>query len=123
MTRRKSGRASGQTAELYGEGEFAKPLSGLPRGAERHAKTSKTYTVPLGCCGACAAVLGGTCRKQGRKPALARQRRLGGFGHGLLLHAGDVVSRLLGHALAHGLNDPLLADPAKVTGIAPTSPK
>jgi hypothetical protein len=30
---------------LYGEGEFVKSLSGLPRGAGRHAKEPKTYTV------------------------------------------------------------------------------
>ena len=35
----------GIEASAVWKAEFAKPLSGLPRGAERHAKKPKTYTV------------------------------------------------------------------------------
>ena len=47
-------------------------------------------------------------KKEGRSCGLRR------FGHSLLLQAHDVLSRLFGRALAHGLNDGLIADSAEV---------
>lgn len=71
---------------------------------------------PLVSYGGYAAGLCGACRKQGRKPALARKRRLRRFGHRPLLHAGDVLRGLLGRTIAHGLNDTLLAGSTEVAG-------
>jgi hypothetical protein len=54
----------------------------------------------LSVCDPCAAVLCGTRREQGGRPALACQSRFSSFGHRMLLQANDVLRRLFGHAIA-----------------------